>query len=425
MTQVTKETEAQAPSWGAVFAMAVGVGGLLMSEFLPVSLLTPMANDLRISEGVAGQAITATAVVALLASLFISAATRRIDRRHVLLAFSFLLVVSNLLVVFAPNLETLIVGRVLLGLATGGFWSMAGAIAMRLVPEARVPRALSIIYGAASLATILAAPLGSALGAAIGWRGVFVIPAVLGVVALVWQFATLPRMAPSGQTRLRTLVDVFRRPRVGLAMTSVLLVIVGQYAVFTYLRPFLETVTGVGVGGLSAILLAFGVAGFVGSSLAGRLIERSMYLTLGLAPLAMSLLVAGLVLVGSAPLATTALVALWGFAGATVPVGWQAWIARTVPDEAEVGGGLLVAAIQLAMSVGAAAGGLVFDASGPVVVFAASSAVMLVGAIVIFAGLRTRATHSVREAEDAVEQGRAPGSSGNSRASFGSQMPAS
>lgn len=180
-----------------------------------------------------------------------------------------------------------------------------------------------------------------------------------------------------------------------------------------------------GVGGLSAILLAFGVAGFVGSSLAGRLIERSMYLTLGLAPLAMSGLVAGLVLVGSAPLATTAFVALWGFAGATVPVGWQAWIARTVPDEAEVGGGLLVAAIQLAMSVGAAAGGLVFDASGPVVVFATSSAVMLVGASVIFTGLRTRATHFVRGAENAVEQGRAPGSGGNSRASFGSHIPAS
>lgn len=221
------------------------------------------------------------------------------------------------------------------------------------------------------------------------------MPAVLGVVALVWQLATLPSMAPSGQTRLRTLVDVFRRSRIGLAMLSVLPVVAGQYAIFTYLRPFLENVTGVGVWGSPPSCWRSAWVGFAGSSRAGQLIERSMHLTLGLAPLAMSVLVAGLVLVGSDPLATTALVALWGFAGATVPVGWQAWIGRTVPDEAEVGGGLLVAAIQLAMSVGAAAGGLVFDASVPLVMFATSSAVMLAGAIVIFAGLRSQPLRSV------------------------------
>jgi predicted MFS family arabinose efflux permease/ketosteroid isomerase-like protein len=391
VTQVIHSKKSQGPAWGPVFALAIAVGGLLMAEFLPVSLLTPMAADLGITEGQTGQAITATAVVALLASLLLPAATRRIDRRHVLLTFSALLIASNLLVVFAPNLPVLITGRVLLGLATGGFWAMVGATAMRLVPEAFVPRALSIVYGAASIATILAAPLGSALEALIGWRAVFGIPAVLGIVALVWQLVTLPSMAPVGETRLRTLLDVLRRPRIGLGMGAVVLIIVGQYAVFTYLRPFLEMVTGVGVTGLSTILLAFGVAGFLGSSMAGRLIERSMYLTLGIVPLAMSALTAGLAVAGRVPVATIALIALWGFAGALVPVGWQAWVARMVPDEAESGGGLLVGAIQLAMSIGAAAGGVVFDASGPIPVFAVSSVLLLIAAIATFVGLRGRA----------------------------------
>ncbi|MDX5431977.1 MAG: MFS transporter, partial [Halomonas sp.] len=113
------------PAWGAVISMALGVFGLVTAEFLPASLLTPMAADLGVTEGMAGQAVTVTAAVALLTSLLISTATRRIDRRHVLLGFSMLLVASNLMVAFAPNLTVLLIGRVLLGMALGGFWTMS------------------------------------------------------------------------------------------------------------------------------------------------------------------------------------------------------------------------------------------------------------------------------------------------------------
>ncbi|HBO79397.1 MAG TPA: MFS transporter, partial [Cupriavidus sp.] len=124
------------PAWGAVFAMALGVFGLVTAEFLPASLLTPMADSLGVTEGVAGQTVTATATVALVASLLTAAATRTIDRRRVLLAFSILLIASNLAVAFATNLTTILIGRVVLGIALGGFWTMATATAMRLVPAA-------------------------------------------------------------------------------------------------------------------------------------------------------------------------------------------------------------------------------------------------------------------------------------------------
>jgi predicted MFS family arabinose efflux permease len=385
------------PMWAAVWAMALAVAGLLMAELLLVSLLTPMAADLGITEGLAGQTVTATAAVALVSSLVISAATRRLDRRHVLLAFSLVLIVSSLLVGFAPNLPTLLAGRLLLGVATGGFWSMSGATAMRLVPAALVPRALSIVFGAGSIATVIAAPLGSALGAVVGWRGVFLTPAAIGLLAVLWQLATLPSMAPSGETRLRTLVDVLKRPRVGVGMAAILVLFAGQFAVFTYLRPFLETVTGVSVGGVSAILFVFGVASFVGSTLAGAMLQRSVRLTLGLLPVAMSVLAAGLAVAGRAPVATAALVALWGFANAIVPVGWQTWVTHTVPDQAETGGGLLVGTMQLAITIGAAGGGMVFDARGPVAVFAAGSAALLLATPLTLAALRTRQVASVSE----------------------------
>lgn len=378
------------PAWAAVVSMTLGVFGLVTAEFLPASLLTPMAADLGISEGLAGQAVTATALVALATSLLISATIRDLDRRIVLLAFSALLILSSLLVALAPSLPLLLLGRVLLGVAVGGFWTMSAAVTMRLVPAALVPRALSMIFSGVSAATILAAPVGSYLGELIGWRSVFLLTAALGGVALAVQFVTLPRIAPTGQAGLRTLGEVLMRPGIALGMLAAMLIFTGHFAFFTYVRPFLETVTGVGIGGVSAILLGFGIANFLGTLLAGPLLERSLRLTLLSMPLLMSLLGLGLVTLGAEPAIGAVMVAIWGLAFGAVPVAWSTWLTRTVPDQAESAGGLLVGAIQFAIAVGAAAGGAIFDTSGGIGVFTASSFVLLLSALMILAGVRPR-----------------------------------
>ena len=389
------------PAWGAVFAVTLGVFALITAEFLPASLLTPMAASLGVTEGMAGQTVTATAAIALVTSLVISVLTRNIDRRIVLLSFSVLLVASNLLVAFAPTLSLVLVGRVLLGIAIGGFWTMSAAVAMRLVPEALVPRALSIIFSGVSVATVAAAPLGSYFGHLIGWRNVFLIATVIGVLAFFWQLVVLPKMAPTGSARMGTLVDVMKRPVMRAGMLSVLLVFTGHFAFFTYLRPFLEVVTGVSVNGLSLILLGFGVANFIGTSLAGFMLERSLRMTLLLMPLAMGAIALALVALGRAPIADALLVALWGMAFGAVPVAWSTWITKTVPDEAESGGGLIVAAVQFAITLGAAAGGVVFDHTGASGVFVGAGAVLLVAAAMIFASLRDRVETPVAMASDA------------------------
>ena len=387
---ITALSAPETPAWGAVISMMFGVFGLVTAEFLPASLLTPIAHDLHVSEGLAGQAVTATAGVALVTSLLVATLTRGVDRRRVLLAFSALLIASNLLVAAAPSLPLLVLGRVLLGAALGGFWTLSAATTMRLAPAAQIPRALSIIFSGVSAATIFAAPFGSYVGSVAGWRAVFVMAAGLGALALVVQFAALPKMAPHGHTRLRTLVDVLTRPQIGLGMVAITLVFTGHFALFTYIRPFLETVTGVGVTGVSAILLGFGVANFLGTLLGGFMLERSLRLTLMVMPLAMGVVGLALAALGSAPLADTVMIALWGLAFGAVPVAWSTWTTRAVPDEAESAGGLLVAAIQLAIATGAATGGLFFDASGARGVFSAAGVVLLAATLIILAGVRSQ-----------------------------------
>ena len=385
--------EAQAPAiaqraaWPAVWSLALGVFGLVTAEFLPASLLTPIARALDISEALAGQAVTATAVVALVAGLLAAVATRGLDRRLLLMGFSTLLVLSDLLVAAAPSLTVLLLARVLLGIALGGFWSMATAVAMRLVPPAKVPRALSLVFSGVSLATIVAVPLGSYLEALYGWRVVFLLAAGIGVVALALQAATLPRLADLGTARLGTLVDVLRRPGIGLGIACVVLVFSGHFGLFTYVRPFLESLGGTGVEGIAVTLMGFGLANFAGTLLAGVLLERSLRLTLALMPLLIA--AAGLGLAGlhaGLPL-EVALVALWGLAFGTIPVAWSTWLARAVPDEAESGGGLIVAAVQLAITFGAAGGGAIYALAGVAGVFVTGGALMLATTAIIFAAL--------------------------------------
>ncbi|MBU9171833.1 MFS transporter [Burkholderia gladioli] len=377
-------------AWSAVYALALGVFGLVTAEFLPASLLTPLAASLGITEGTAGQAVTVTAAVALVTSLLIAVLTRGIDRRRVLLAFSVLLVISNLLVASAGSFLAILLGRVLLGIALGGFWTMSAATAMRLVPTAMVPRALSIIFSGVAVATIAAAPLGSYFGHLIGWRNVFYAAAAIGALALAAQFATLPSMAPNGTTRLRTLLDVLRRPTVGIGMFAVTLVFSGHFAFFTYLRPFLEDVAGVGVNALSAILLGYGVANFLFTPVAGRALERGLRPMMIAMPALMVVLGAALALFGKLTALDAVLVALWGAAFGGVPVAWSTWVTRVVPDEAESAGGLIVAAIQLAISLGAAAGGVVFDTHGATGVFVAAAVVLVVAVTTIVAGVPVR-----------------------------------
>jgi predicted MFS family arabinose efflux permease len=370
--------------WGAVFALTLCVSTLIASEFMPVSLLTPIATDLQVSEGQAGQAIAVSGIFAVITSLFIASATRGIDRRSLLLWLTGLMVASGAIVAFAPSYSIFMVGRALLGLVIGGFWSMSTATVMRLVPEDAVPRALALLNGGNALATTIAAPLGSFLGQYIGWRGAFFCIVPLAAVTLAWQFFTLPSMPSRERASGVAVFKVLMRPQVALGMAAVALFFMGQFALFTYLRPFLETVTAVDVSTLSLMLLGLGVAGLAGTYLIGLALKRSLFGLLIAMPLAMAAIAAGLVVLGSSPIGVAVLLVLWGLIGTAAPVAWWTWVSKALPDEAEAGGGLMVAVIQLAITLGASLGGLLFDSRGYQTTFLASAALLTASALVAF-----------------------------------------
>jgi predicted MFS family arabinose efflux permease len=383
-----RSAPSRAGSWSAVFALTLCVATLIASEFMPVSILTPIASDLGVTDGTAGQAIAVSGVFALLTSLTLSSWTAGMDRRVLLLGLTVLMLVSGMMVAFAPSFAVLMVGRALLGIVIGGFWSMSAAIIIRLLREDQVPKGLAMLNGGNALATTIAAPLGSFLGQYIGWRGAFFVVVPLAAITFAWLWRTLPAMPSTRSAQGASALGILRRPEARIGMAAVALLFMGQFALFTYLRPFLENVTQLSVSLLSLVLLVMGAAGLVGTWLIGRAVAKSLSATVILAPLAMAAIAIGLVVLGAMRLPTAALLAGWGLIGTALPVAWWTWLSRTLPEDAEAGGGLMVAVVQLAITLGAAGGGLLYDAAGHQATFLASA--VLLGASALLGLLSAR-----------------------------------
>ncbi|ENZ0347065.1 MFS transporter [Morganella morganii] len=377
-----KKTDAH---WSGVFAMTLCVFVLIASEFMPVSLLTPIASELHITEGLAGQGIAISGALAVLTSLTISHIAGDLNRKYLLLGLTVLMAISGLVIAMAPSYPVYILGRALIGVAIGGFWSLSAATAIRLVPQHQVPRALAIFNGGNALATVVAAPLGSYLGTTVGWRGAFLCIVPLAIAAFIWQWVSLPTMESDKKQKPQgTLLRLFRDAIVLTGLLACGLFFIGQFALFTYVRPFLETVTNVGPAGLSLILLAIGAAGFVGTLAVSTFLNAWLYQILIMIPLLMATVAGTLLLFGHSIWAVTVLLSLWGLLATAAPTGWWTWIARALPEDAEAGGGLMVAVIQLSIALGSTAGGVVFDSLGWQSAFGLSGLLLLGAAAITY-----------------------------------------
>ena len=382
----TKETNnaGRRAAWGGVFAMSLGCFALVSSEYMPSVLLTPIAKDLQVSEGQAGQAIAVSGAFAVVTSLLISWLAGRLDRKRLLLILTLVMIASGAVVACAPNIALFILGRALIGITVGGFWSMSAATVMRLVPEPKVSRALAILNGGNALGTVVAMPLGSLLAGVLNWRSAFFCLIAVAGAAFCWNLVSLPSMHSGDKHGLGRPFELLKRRSVWPGMAAVALFYMGQFSLFTYLRPFLETVTGIGTSMLPLMFLIIGVAGFIGTVLVGGALKESFYKTLIFIPALLAIITVLLAAFGESKTLTAIMLGLWGLVATAAPVSWWSWLAKTLPKDSEAGGGLLVAIIQIAVAGGALVGGILFDWWGHSATFTLSAILLVAAAVAAY-----------------------------------------
>lgn len=366
--------------WLAVLAVAVGIFSLMTSELLPVGLLTPVGDDLGVSEGTAGLMVTVPGLVAAVSAPLVTMATGRHDRRLVLVLLVGVVGLANLASAFATHFGLVLAARFLIGVSVGGFWSIAGSIAMRLVAPRDVPRATALVFAGVETASVLGIPAGTLIGDLSGWRTAFAAVGVLGLVSLACMVFLLPPLPAERTLALRELPRVLRANtalRTGLLVAF--LVITAHFAAYTFVRPVLNG-NGVGDGVVSGLLLAFGAAGITGNFLAGALVTKHLNATA--AGIATALVGATVLLAVLRPgaVGAAAILVLWGLGYGAVPVTVQTWTVRSAPDTPEAASSLLVTVFNASIALGALAGGFVVDGLG-------TTAVLLLGAALALAAL--------------------------------------
>ncbi|MUN42733.1 MFS transporter [Actinomadura litoris] len=360
----TRAADAQAPPrsrWAAVTAVALGTFLLVTAEQLPIGLLTAVGSALHVSEGTAGLMVTVPSLVAAVAAPLVPMLVGGMDRRLLLLGLMALMTLANIASALAPSFAVLVVSRVLVGVAIGGFWAVASGLAVRLVAPAHVARATAIIFGGVGAANVFGVPLGTLLGEFSGWRVAFATLSVLALAALLGLLAVLPPLAASQPVRPRLLAEQFRNPGVRVGILATFLIITGHFSAYTFVSPALQRLSGIDERLVGPLLFAFGLAGMIGNFAAGAALARDARRTVLVIALTLAAAMPLYLLLGRGPVGGAVLLIAWGLAFGGVSVGLQTWMIKSAPQAVEAASALWVAVFNLSIGLGALTGGVIVD----------------------------------------------------------------
>ncbi len=354
----------------ALLALTLGAYAIGTTEFVIVGLIPTIAADLGVSLPSAGLLVSLYALGVAVGAPVLTALTGRVPRKTLLVALMVLFTVGNVIAWMAPSYGSLIVARVLTGLAHGVFFSIGSIIATSVVPKEKAASAIAIMFTGLTVALVTGVPLGTFIGQHLGWRATFLAVAALGVIALVGSLLFVPRnLQRSEPATFGQQLAVLAQPRLLLVYAITALGYGGTFLSFTYLASILQDVTGFSPNAVSGVLLVYGVSVAVGNLWGGRLADRR-------GPIPALKLIFGLLALVLFALTFTAhntwlvlltVLALGAVAFGNVP-GLQVYVVkqaqRFAPQAADVASGLNIAAFNVGIAMGASLGGLVVDHLG-------------------------------------------------------------
>ncbi|OBA00314.1 MFS transporter [Halomonas sp. G11] len=372
----------QAPRWWAVFAVMMGIFLLVTAEQLPIGLLSQVASSMGVTPGMAGLMVTVPGVVAAFSAPLLPVAVGRLDRRIMLTLLMGVMVLGSVLTSLASNLALLLASRVLVGLSIGGFWAVAGSIAPRLVPEAQVSKAMTVIFGGVAAASVLGVPLGTLLGEFSSWRVAFGALGGLSLLTAMALWYWLPPLPPREPVRLRILAQQFSNRGVRVAVLTTGFVVVGHFAAYTFISPVLQDISGIAQRHVGSLLLLYGAAGILGNIAAGMFAGRHPYRAVLAIPCVLLLVVAAFPWLGVTPTSGVALLMVWGAVFGSVSVSIQTWILRTAPNT-EAATALMAFTFNLSIGFGAMVGGRIVDGTSLPVAMWAASGLFLLGTLLV------------------------------------------
>ena len=354
----------------ALFALTLSAFAIGTTEFVIVGLIPTIAEQLNVSLPSAGLLVSLYALGVAIGAPILTALTGKLPRKWLLVGLMALFTAGNLLAWQAPGYESLIVARILTGLAHGVFFSVGSTIATGLVAKEKAASAIAIMFSGLTVALVTGVPLGTWIGQVFGWRETFLVVSALGVIAMAGSLLLIPNNLPKGAaSSIREQLAVLTKKPLLMVYAKTALGYGGAFTAFTFLAPILQQVSGFGANAVSLILLVYGVSVAVGNIWGGKLADK-----MGPLP-ALKLMFGGLALIllmltftAPHPVLAVFTVLVWGaFAFGNVP-GLQVLVVKQAvihtPNAVDVASGLNIAAFNVGIALGSVVGGFVVEHLG-------------------------------------------------------------
>jgi predicted MFS family arabinose efflux permease len=375
-------------TWLGVSTLALGAAMIVTTEFLPVGFLPDVATDFDVSLGAAGLMVLVPGLSAAVAAPLVIVGAGGLDRRRLIVVLGVLVTLSNAIAAAAPSLSVILLARVFLGIAIGGFWAVVPPLGFRLAGAELGTRATSIILAGLSAGTVVGLPAGQLFGHLVGWRATFAGTAGAAVLIVAAQRMLLPRIPAVGSMRFAHLRAVFRVPIARTTVIAGAVATVGQFAASTFVTPFLLDDVHMRSGTATVLFLGYGTAGISGTLLGSSLVARSRIWTFVGAAAGFGVVLAVAPVLDGLPGLVAVLFIVWGLIWGLVPLALQTLMLTATPDAPEASAAVLMSVLQLAIAVGSALGGLLVDSAGLEAVFVVGGITAIASAL--FAALGRR-----------------------------------
>ncbi|MGK5034268.1 MFS transporter [Janthinobacterium sp. LB3P118] len=354
----------------ALLALTLSAFAIGTTEFVIVGLLPTIAADLGVNLPSAGLLVSLYALGVAVGAPVLTALTGKIPRKTLLLSLMVLFTLGNLLAWKSPGYETLVIARILTGLAHGVFFSIGSTIATSLVPKDKAASAIAIMFTGLTVALVTGVPLGTFIGQHFGWRETFLAVSALGLVAFVGSLLYVPsNIAHSKPASLLEQVQVLAQPRLLLVYAMTAVGYGGSFIAFTYLAPILQQVAGFSAGAVGAVMLVYGVSVAFGNIWGGKLADKKGPVSaLKLIFLLLAAVLLVLTFTAPHPVLVIITVLLWGAVAFGNVAGLQVYVVQQAehftPRAVDVASGLNIAAFNLGIAGGAWGGGLIVEHLG-------------------------------------------------------------
>ncbi|MCR2804180.1 MFS transporter [Paenibacillus soyae] len=343
----------------AVVSFLVGT-----SEFLIAGILDKVASDIGVTVAAAGQLITAFSIAFAFGTPIIMALTAKMDRKKLLLASLGVFVAGNLVAVLASDFLSLLGARIVMALGTGVFIVVSLTVAAKLAAPGKQASAIATLVMGFSFALIVGVPIGRVVASAFDWTMNFAGIGILGLIGMAAIYRLIPGSEGEPPVPIREQLALLRQPRIAVSLAVTFLWIAGYSVAYTYISPFLLTISGLSEQWVSGGLFAFGIASLIGSKLGGFGTDKwgvKRTLLGGMALHGIALLL--LTLFAQSAILVLPILMLWAFAAWSSGPTQQYYLMTLTPGASGIMLSLNSSVLQIGMAAGAGVGGVIVESA--------------------------------------------------------------